>query len=120
MTTAWTAHLRRREEQRQNFKIVWDGQGMDFNLGHAQGLEERCHRRKFVAFTVQPDVMAQQSRFISYGPTLKAAIAKVPKDILADLPTAPENAKNAFVVSSEFWADHDEELTERFNKWLAQ
>jgi hypothetical protein len=38
-------------------------------------------------------------------PTLKAAIAKVPADILADLPTAPENTKTAFVVSVEFWAD---------------
>ena len=35
-------------------------------------------------------------------------------------PTAPENTKNAFVVNAEFWADHDEELTERFNTWLAQ
>jgi putative spermidine/putrescine transport system substrate-binding protein len=46
-------------------------------------------------------------------------VAKVPADILADLPTAPQNTKTAFVVSSQFWADHDEELTERFNKWLA-
>ena len=44
----------------------------------------------------------------------------MPAEILPDLPTAPENTKNAFVVSAEFWADHDEELTERFNKWLAQ
>ncbi|MGO8485004.1 ABC transporter substrate-binding protein, partial [Rhizobium leguminosarum] len=65
---------------------------------------------KFVAFTVNPDVMAQQSKYISYGPTLKAAIAKVPPYILVDLPTAPDNTKTAFVVSSEFWADHDEEL----------
>ena len=45
---------------------------------------------------------------------------ELPADVLPDLPTAPENTKNAFVVSSEFWADHDEELTERFNAWLAK
>jgi putative spermidine/putrescine transport system substrate-binding protein len=28
--------------------------------------------------------------------------------------------KTAFTVSPEFWADHGEELTERFNRWLAQ
>jgi putative spermidine/putrescine transport system substrate-binding protein len=40
--------------------------------------------------------------------------------ILPKLPTAPQNSKNAYAVSAQFWADHDEELTERFNKWLAQ
>jgi putative spermidine/putrescine transport system substrate-binding protein len=121
MTTAWNGRIFDAvKNSGKNFKIVWDGQGMDFNLwGMPKGSKNAAVAKKFVAFTVQPDVMAQQSKFISYGPTLKAAIAKVPKDILADLPTAPENARNAFVVSSEFWADHDEELTERFNKWLA-
>ena len=75
---------------------------------------------KFVAFTVTPEVMAKQSKYISYGPTLKDAIALGPEDILIDLPTAPENTKNAFVVSREVWADHDEELTERFNNGLAR
>ncbi len=94
---------------------------MDFNLwAEPKGSKNKELADKFMAYTMDPDVMAQQSKYISYGPTLKAAIAKVPADILPDLPTAPENTKNAFVVNAEFWADHDEELTERFNKWLAQ
>jgi len=47
-------------------------------------------------------------------------MGKVPAAIQADLPNAPANVKNAFVVSPQFWADHEEELTERFNKWLAR
>ena len=35
------------------------------------------------------------------------------------MPTAPENMKNALVNSFEFWADHDSELNERFNAWIA-
>ena len=122
MTTAWNGRIYDAvKNSGKNFKIVWDGQGMDFNLwAIPAGAKHEDLAKKFVAFTVEPDVMAQQSKYISYGPTLKAAIDKVPADILADLPTAPENSKNAFVVSSEFWADHDEELTERFNAWLAQ
>lgn len=122
MTTAWNGRIYDAVKNNgKHFKIVWDGQGMDFNLwAEPKGSKNKDLADKFIAFTVDPDVMSQQSKYISYGPTLKAAIAKVPKDILADLPTSPENSKNAFVVSSEFWADHDEELTERFNKWLAQ
>ena len=122
MTTAWNGRIYDAvKNSGKPFKIVWDGQGMDFDLWAVpKGAKKKQLSDKFIAFTMNPEVMAQQPKYISYGPTLKAAIAKVPADILPDLPTAPANAKNAFIVSAEFWADHDEELTERFNKWLAQ
>ncbi len=122
MSTAWNGRIYDAVKNNgKHFKIVWDGEAMDFNLWAVpKGTKNLALAKEFIKYTINPDVMAQQSKYISYGPTLKAAIAKVPADILADLPTAPQNAKNGFVVSSEFWADHDEELTERFNNWLAQ
>lgn len=36
------------------------------------------------------------------------------------LPTNPENMKNALLSSADFWADHDAELNERFQAWLVQ
>lgn len=122
MTTAWNGRIYDAvKNDGKNFKIMWDGQGMDFNLwAEPKGLKNKALADDFIAFTMKPEVMAEQSKYISYGPTLKAAIDKIPSDILTDLPTAPENTKNAFVVDAQFWADHDEELTERFNKWLAQ
>lgn len=122
MSTAWNGRIYDAvKNSNKNFKIVWDGAAMDFNLwALPKGGKHLDLAKQFVKFTIDPDVMAQQSKYISYGPTLKAAISKIPPNILADLPTAPENMKTAFVVSSEFWADHDEELTERFNSWLAQ
>lgn len=122
MTTAWNGRIYDAvKNSGKPFKIVWDGQGMDFNLwAQPKGSKKKELADKFIAFTMNPSVMAEQSKYISYGPTLKAAIAKVPAGVLPDLPTAPQNTKTAFVVSGEFWADHDEELTERFNKWLAK
>jgi len=35
------------------------------------------------------------------------------------MPTDPANAKNAFFKSNEFWADHADELRERFESWIA-
>jgi len=37
-----------------------------------------------------------------------------------NLPTAPENMTNSLLTSSDFWVDHDSELNERFQAWLAQ
>jgi putative spermidine/putrescine transport system substrate-binding protein len=35
------------------------------------------------------------------------------------MPTAPANFKNALQNDFNWWADHQDELNERFNKWLA-
>jgi putative spermidine/putrescine transport system substrate-binding protein len=50
---------------------------------------------------------------------VKAAIPLIAPDILKDLPTAPENSGNKLVASAEFWGDNNEELSKRFNDWLA-
>ena len=48
-------------------------------------------------------------------------IYKDGKTVMAPhLPTAPENLANALLSSSDFWVDHDAELNERFQAWLAQ
>ncbi len=64
--------------------------------------------------------MANQSKYISYGPTVKAAVPLINPDILKDLPTAPANTKNVLNVDIAFWADRREELLERWNAWQAQ
>ena len=122
MSTAWNGRIYDAVKNNgKNFKIVWDGQGLDLNLwAIPKGTKHLEGARKFIEYTLKPEVMSQQSQYISYGPTVKAALAKVPMNVLADLPSAPQNTKNAFVVSAQFWADHNQELTERFNNWLAQ
>ena len=36
-----------------------------------------------------------------------------------NLPTYAENMKAALASNLDFWVDHDAELQERFNAWLA-
>ena len=64
--------------------------------------------------------MADQTKYISYGPANKDAIPNVDPAMLPHLPTAPDNMKTALNVDPQFWADKGEELRERFNAWLAQ
>ena len=37
-----------------------------------------------------------------------------------DLPTAPDNIKNAVEINVGFWLENIDRLTERFNKWAAR
>ncbi|GGE01929.1 ABC transporter substrate-binding protein [Aureimonas endophytica] len=103
------------------FKIVWDGAGLDWDMwAIPKGAKHEDLAKQFVAFASKPEQLAEQTKYIPYGPSNVDAAKMVPADILPNLPTAPENAKNSFSISAEFWADHDEELTERFNTWLAK
>ena len=72
-----------------------------------------------------PAQMQAQATQISYGPARKSANAtpityKDGKTLMGpNVPTAPENMVNALGSSFEFWVDHDAELNDRFNAWLA-
>ena len=79
----------------------------------------------FIAFASDPARQADLSKYIAYGPPRESASASVgtykdgTTEMAPYLPTTPENAERALVNDAGFWADHDSELTERFNSWLA-
>ncbi|MEE9299995.1 MAG: ABC transporter substrate-binding protein [Alphaproteobacteria bacterium] len=121
MTTAWNGRIYDAVvNEGRDFVIVWDGQGVDFDVWVIpKGHPEKDKAMDFIAFASRPEVMAEQSKYISYGPTVTAAVPLISPEILPHLPTAPENSKNAFTVDVRWWADHVEELNERFYVWLA-
>ncbi|MDO5706158.1 MAG: ABC transporter substrate-binding protein [Paracoccus sp. (in: a-proteobacteria)] len=108
------------------FKIVWDGQiyemeGWIVPKG-APNLEDAL---KFITWTTAPAPQARAAEFISYGPPRVSAAALVGNIEGSDvpmgpnLPTSADNMTNALGSNLEFWVDHDSELQERFNSWLA-
>lgn len=105
----------------KNFVIVWDQEGLDWDWwGIPKGDPRLEEAYKFISYASQPAAMADQTNYISYGPANKDAIPNISKDVLGDLPSAPQNMETALIVDPQFWADHGEELRERFAAWLAQ
>jgi putative spermidine/putrescine transport system substrate-binding protein len=122
MTTAWNGRIfDANKNEHKNFKIVWDGQMPDYDFWViVKGSKHVDEAYKFVAFASSADAMANQSKYISYGPTNVDAIPKITPAVLKDLPTAPENNKTSLGLDASYWADHGDELRKRFNTWLAQ
>jgi putative spermidine/putrescine transport system substrate-binding protein len=74
----------------------------------------------FVAFASKAENQSKLPEYIAYGlPNLQAA-DMVPEQYRAELPTTPANLEGAMSLDADFWTDNSEELTERFNAWLAQ
>lgn len=112
--------------ENQPFDVIWDGQYMDLDMfvipKDAPNPEAAMEYLKFATDTQR---LADQAQYISYGPSRKSSAELVglykdgKTEMAPHMPTNPENMQNAVLDNPEFWADHDAELTERFNSWLA-
>ncbi len=120
IATAWNGRIFNAvKNEGKNFVIVWDGQILDMDYWIIpRGHPELDLAYKFLEYASRPEVMANQSKYISYGPTVHEAVPLIDPAILADLPTAPANTKNYLNANFQFWADRGEELEERFEAWL--
>lgn len=107
------------------FEILWDGQIMDLDVfvipKGAPNLETAWD---YVKFATDTQRLAEQTKWISYGPTRKSSLPLVTTtsdgktEMASHLPTAPENMENVVMANPTFWADNGSNLSERFNIWL--
>ena len=128
MTTAYNGRLfAAAMNEGKPFQIVWDGQIYENEMFVVpKGAPNLADAMEFIAFATSTEGLRASAQQISYGPARKSSMAedilyKDGKTVMAPhLPTAPENMTNALLSSSDFWVDHDAELNERFQAWLAQ
>lgn len=56
----------------------------------------------------------------AFTPVNDEALALLDAEIAAELPTSAQNAsQRAIVIDYTYWAEHYDQITERFNEWLA-
>ncbi|MBN9032087.1 ABC transporter substrate-binding protein [Rhizobium sp. YJ-22] len=74
----------------------------------------------FIAYASKAENQAKLPEFIAYGLPNLGATKLVPEQFQKELPTTEENISGAIPLDVDFWTDNSEELTQRFNAWLAQ
>ncbi len=128
MTTAYNGRLFNAiATENKPFEIVWDGQVWDLDLWVIpKGAPNKEAALKLIVFSTDTQRLADQASWISYGPARKSSVAMIGNhaeagfDMVPHMPTSPANFKRALQNDFEFWADHQDELNERFNAWLAK
>ncbi|MCA8881727.1 MAG: extracellular solute-binding protein [Rhodobacteraceae bacterium] len=117
------------EEQHQPVKMLWDWQVFDFDgwIIPADLPEDRLARvEDFVRFATDTKRLADQAKYISYGPArassqpLVSTHAVLGIEMGPHMPTNPANQKNYLVNNIEWWADNQDDVEARFQAWLAQ
>lgn len=74
----------------------------------------------FIAYASKAENQAKLPEYIAYGLPNLGATKLVPEQLQKELPTTAENISGAIALDVDFWTDNSEELTQRFNAWLAQ
>jgi len=115
------------EEEKQPIAMMWDWQMFDLD-GYVipKGGANHDEAMKYLRFATDTQRLADQAKYISYGPARKSSAPMVGKhatlgiDMAPHMPTAPANAKHIMLYNYVWWADNKDDLTERFNAWLAR
>ena len=117
------------EEQDQPVAMMWDAQVFDLDgwIIPADLPEDRMARAlDYVYFATDTQRLADQAKYISYGPARASSAPLVGEhatlgiDMAQHMPTDPANAQNTFLFNYEWWADYRDDLDAKFQAWLAQ
>ena len=117
------------EEQHQPVAMLWDYQVFDFDgwIIPAGLPEDRLNRVKhYLRFATDTQRLADQAKYISYGPARASSAPLVGKhaelgiEMAPHMPTDPANMKNILVNNIDWWADYSDDVDAKFQAWLAK
>lgn len=74
--------------------------------------------REFIKFATDAERQAAFTPYLGYGPTISRAYDFIEPERAKILPTYPENFESGVDVDEEYWGEHKDQVTERFNAWL--
>jgi len=116
-------------EKDQPIGMAWDWQMFDLDgwVIPAGLADDRLARVKdYVMFATDTQRLADQAKYISYGPArassapLVSTHADLGIEMAPHMPTEPSNAENTFVNNYMWWADYRDDLDAKFQAWLAK
>lgn len=117
------------EEQKQPVKMLWDWQVFDLDGWIIPaGLPEARKKRAldYVRFATDTQRLADQAKYISYGPARQSSAPLVGKhaelgiEMAPHMPTDPKNAKHTLLYNYEWWADNRDDVDAKFQAWLTK
>ncbi len=112
--------------EEQPIEIMWHSQSVELDGWVVPKGKLTQKVKDYLYFATDSQRLADQAKYISYGPLRKSSEKLVGKhyktgvDMSPHMPTTAAHMKYALVKSVSFWIDNKEDLTERFNAWLVK
>ncbi|CAO3359948.1 Spermidine/putrescine import ABC transporter substrate-binding protein PotD (TC 3.A.1.11.1) [Azospirillum palustre] len=121
MTSAYNGRVAAANKDGRNFTMLWTQQLYSADYWTIpKGTDKLAAARELVAYMTSPDAQKRFAETIPYGVTNNRASALIDPKIQSDLPTAPQNMARALMIDTPFWVNNEDELQQRFERWVAQ
>ncbi len=119
MTTAYNGRITAaNEKDKKNFRMVWKDTPYTMDSWVImKGTAQKANAEKLLEYLGRPENQAKLPKSVRYGVTAAAAGPMIDKSLLSDLPTNPDNLKQAFAEDVKFWIDNGDKLAERWTRW---
>ncbi|MCB2093005.1 MAG: extracellular solute-binding protein [Rhodobacteraceae bacterium] len=131
MSTGWSGRFYNAIVQEDApIEIVWDGQIMDFqNFAVLKGTPNLEAAKAFLRHATAPDQIAATARYIPYAPWRSSAVRMIldnepwsedgKTNVGPFLATNPANMNNYLEMGIDYWQNHQDEVTQRWEAWKA-
>jgi putative spermidine/putrescine transport system substrate-binding protein len=119
MCSAWNGRIDAAQREGAQIGIQWnEGQITTDSFVIPKGAPEPEVAMDFINFVTRPEVQARMAMLIPYGPVNARSFDLLSSEQAKRLPSSPELRAKQFERNIDFWVEHLERLTERWNSWL--
>ncbi len=112
-------------EREEPISMMWDWQVFDLDGWVVpRGTDNLDAVREYLHFATDTQRLADQAKYISYGPARASSAplvgqhAELGINMAPHMPTDPGNAENVLLFNYEWWAEHQDDVGARFEAWL--
>lgn len=105
----------------RNFKVDWHGNvyAVDYWVV-LKNSPRKAEAAQLVRYMTRAENQARLPQFIPTGLTNKQAGTLIDPKLKLDTPSDPANMADALELDGNFWVEYGDQLTQRFNAWVAR
>ncbi|MFQ6555921.1 ABC transporter substrate-binding protein [Pseudomonas sp. Lb2C1-1] len=108
-------------QNESNLRVVWNGGIYDMDAyAIPKGARNPEEGIRFIQSVLHTDAQKAFAQQIAYGPVNRAAVPLVDAARRSNMPTDKANLAHQVAMNASFWADHGEQLEQRFNAWAVK
>ncbi|MES2045140.1 MAG: ABC transporter substrate-binding protein [Pseudomonadota bacterium] len=109
------------QTEHRNFKLSWDGNiyAVD-SWAILKNSPRKAEAMQLIRYVTRPENQMALARIMPTGLTNKQAAREIEPRWRENTGTKPENMTNALALDGNFWVEYGDQLTQRFNAWVAR
>lgn len=119
LTSAWSTRAQTAIASGAPVALMWNGGLYNIDGWTIAGNTTKADlSRKFIEWCLDAKRQAAYTDVLACGPTNMKAYDYISAEQAAVLPTTPQHISGLALLGADYWADHQDQLTERFEQWI--